>query len=300
MIQIMKNHQSRHYSMEQLYQMLGTSRQSVAQSNKRKLINSNTEDQLISSIKEWRKHHPKMGSRQMYYSLINHGTQIHIGINKFEQMVSRRGLGACPAKSFKPLTSDGKGKESYPNLTNGLIINDINQLIVGDITYFDIKGTWHYICTLKDVYSQYILSLVANNNMKTQNLIQAITECAQIRTSKALQHCIHHSDNGSQYNATAYKAKLKSLGMRISRAEGCQQNGSSEQLNHIIKNMYLNHWSIHSLKELRQACKELKYLNNHQRTISQLGNKTPYDFETHIQSVPIKQRTQKQMYDFTK
>jgi len=299
-IQMMKDNQSRSYSMEQVYRMLDTSRQGVAQAGKRREFNIQNQTQLVSLVKDWRKDHPKMGSRQMYHSLTNQGKQIQVGINKFEQLVSKYGLGAGSVKSFKPLTSDGKGKESYLNLTNGLIINDINQLIVGDITYFDIRGEWYYIFTLKDVYSQYILSLVANNNMKIHNLIKTILECEQVRSSHALQGCIHHSDNGSQYNGIAYKTELKRLGIRISRADGCKQNGSAEQLNHIIKNMYLKHWSITSLKELKQACKELKYLNNQQRTIKQLGNKTPCDFERFIQSIPLKQRLQKQMYDFTK
>ncbi|MBK9023482.1 MAG: hypothetical protein IPL69_05790 [Saprospiraceae bacterium] len=37
-------------------------------------------------------------------------------------------------------TSDGKGKKTYPNLTNGLVLNGINQLIVGDITYYMVDG----------------------------------------------------------------------------------------------------------------------------------------------------------------
>jgi len=296
----MKGNERLTYSMEQVYEYLGTTRQGVAQAGKRMTKQGQTESQIVSMVKDWRRYHPKMGSRPMYHSLLHQGKDLQIGINKFEQLVSKHRLGAGDVRSFKPLTSDGKGKESYPNLTNGLIINNINQLIVGDITYFDILGEWHYICTLKDVYSQRLLSLVANNNMKHSNLLQTITECEQQRSARALKNCIHHSDNGSQYNAKEYKAALTRLRIRISRADSCQQNGSAEQLNHIIKNMYLNHWSITSLKELQQACKELKYLNNYQRTIKQLGNKTPDDFEQFIQSIPEKQRLKKKMYDFTK
>jgi len=297
-IQGMKVKSNRSYSMEEVYKLLGTSRQAIAQSQRRKSIQNSIETQIVSSVKKWRKMHPMMGSREMYYSLVNQGKAMMVGINKFEAIVSKYGLTVGSAKTFKPMTSDGRGKESYSNLTNKLNINDINQLIVGDITYFDIKGKWHYIFTLKDVYSQNILGLIADRTMRSRNLMEALAAASQTRGSHALKGCIHHSDNGSQYNSTEYKEELMKLEMKISRAENCQQNGSAEQLNHIIKNMYLNHWSISSLGELKQACRELQYLNNHQRTIKQLGHKTPHAFEKYIKTIPSDQRVNKQMYDF--
>lgn len=298
MIQAMQVKSKRKYSMEEVYRFLGTSRQAIKQSKRRKSIQYTIEAQIVSLVKDWRKTHPMMGSREMYHSLVHQGKDILVGINKFEAIVSKYGLNVGSAKTFKPMTSDGRGKDGYSNLTNKLNINDINQLIVGDITYFDIKGKWHYIFTLKDVYSQNLLGLIADRTMRSSNLMEALAAVKKTRGSSALKGCIHHSDNGSQYNSTEYKEELLNLKMKISRAENCQQNGSAEQLNHIIKNMYLNHWSISSLGELKQACRELQYLNNHQRTIKQLGHKTPHSFEKYIKTIPSDKRVKKQMYDF--
>lgn len=295
---MIKSNTQRTYSMEQVYAMTGTSRQWYAQYSKRLSRQKYVEHHLVDLVKAWRKHHPRMGSREMYYSLLNQGASLEVGINKFEKIVSAHGLCVGVAKRFRPLTSDGKGKGAYQNLTNGLIINDINTLIVGDITYFDIKGIWHYIFTLKDVYSQYILALEASNTLQEIHAIKALQASIDHRGSQAMKGCIHHSDNGSQYNGKTYKSMLLSHKILISRAENCKQNGSAEQLNHVIKNMYLKHWSIGSLRELKQACAELKYLNNHQRTIDQLGHKTPADFEEELISLPIKNRMQKKMYNF--
>lgn len=298
MITAIKTYDNRAYSMELFYQFLNTSRQWYAQYKLRQYDKTTIENHIVSHVKQWRKHHPKMGSRQMYFSLVNLGIDLPVGINKFESIVSKYHLGAGTAKRFRPLTSDGKGKGSYPNLTNGLIIKDINCLVVGDITYFDIKGEWFYIFTLKDVYSQYLLSLIAAHSLEELHAIAALQNFENIRGVKAIKGCIHHSDNGSQYNGNTYKNQLSKLEMKISRADSCQQNGSAEQLNHIIKNMYLNHWSISSLRELKQACKELQYLNNHQRVINQLEQRTPVDFENYIKTVTVDQRPKKQMYDF--
>ena len=298
MITAIKAYHNRSFSMENLYRFSGGSRQWLSQYGTRQRNMAMLENIIIPIVKQWRKIHPKMGSRQMYHSLINQGIDLQVGVNKFERIVSKYGLGAGTAKRFRPHTSDGKGKEAFSNLTNGLVINNLNRLIVGDITYFDIRGEWFYIFTLKDVYSQYLLSLTAAGSLEEQHAITALKECQRNRGSQALKGCIHHSDNGSQYNGKAYKKLLSSLEMYISRAENCKQNGSAEQLNHIIKNMYLNHWSIRSLQELKEACRELKFLNNHQRVIKQLGQRTPVDFEKHIKSLSANQRPQKTMYDF--
>ena len=284
--------------MERLYRLIGCSRQWYSQYALRQCNKSTVENAIIRHVIQWRKHHPRMGSRQMYFSLVNQGIDLEVGINKFERIVSKHHLGVGTAKRFRPQTSDGKGKGTYRNLTNGLIINNMNQLIVGDITYFDIQGEWFYIFTLKDVYSQFLLSLTAANTLEEHHAITALQECQDLRGAETLKGCIHHSDNGSQYNGNTYKKRLFQLEMEISRADNCQQNGSAEQLNHIVKNMYLNHWAIRSLRELKEACKEMQYLNNHQRVIQQLGQRTPVHFEKHVRTLTANLRPKKQMYDF--
>ncbi|MBK9024857.1 MAG: transposase family protein [Saprospiraceae bacterium] len=135
-------------------------------------------------------------------------------------------------------TSDGKGKKTYPNLTNGLVLNGINQLIVGDITTY---GRWNmafYFC-LKDVYSQFILCLLPSKNMKAEQAVASLKRCISIRGAQNLKFAIHHTDNGSQYEALIYLMLLNELGMQISRSKSVKENGIAEQLNDNVKNRYL-------------------------------------------------------------
>lgn len=286
--------------MEQLYELLNTSRQWYHQKLNRLDRTKVRELPIVELIKNWRKRHPQMSSRIMFYSLKCQGHDLSIGVNKFEKIVIKYGLGCGRIYSRKPKTSDGLGREHYPNLTNGLIINDICKLMVGDITYFDINGKWHYIFTIKDVYSQLILSLVASRTLESKYVLMNIKDCIKQRGIALLIACILHSDNGSQYNSKLVKSKLGQLKIQISRAKNCHENGSAEQLNHIIKNMYLEHWSITTFEELKQACTELKYINNHERAIKQLGNLTPVAFEKYLKTIEPNQRPKKQMHDFDK
>jgi transposase InsO family protein len=284
--------------METFYQEIGKSRQDYAQSSHRKSKSELVEDQIIEAVHKWRELHPKMGSRPMYYSMLNDGIEIPMGVNKFEKIISAKGLTIGKVQRTGPYTSDGKGKDNYKNLTNGLVLKGINQLIVADITYFWLIDSWHYLFTLKDVYSQRILGLRPSKSMSVQTALDCLSDLEKCRGTTTLPGCIHHTDNGSQYNANVYKERLFKLDIQISRAEGCQQNGSSEQLNHIAKNMYLNNWAIGSERELIEACEEFKYLNNEKRSIAQLDYKTPSQFERHVAALTKEDRPVKTMHDF--
>lgn len=298
MIEILMTKQ-RNYSMETLFKQIGYSRQQYHQLLSRQQARQEQNEQIFSTVMKWREYHPQMGGRILYHSIINSGEELGMGITKFEQLLSEHQLTVGKTHSRNPKTSDGKGKESYPNLVNGLEIKDINKVVVGDITYYMVEGKWHYVFTLKDVYSQNILGLQASKNMEHIVALNCLNQMMKERGKQAIKGCIHHTDNGSQYNANEYKRQLLKLKMQISRATSCQENGSAEQLNHIIKNMYFDGWAISTFKELVEACQEFKYLNNHQRSIKQLGYISPVEFEKQIKNIPLKSRVIKKLYNFT-
>lgn len=253
---------------------------------------------MIRIVKNKRIDHPKMGSRTLYHTIKESGIDIPIGINNFERLLSRSNLTVGIAKSRSPKTSDGLGKRSYSNLTNKMTLNNINQLIVGDITYFWVGNRWYYIFVLKDVYSQRVISMIPSKNMKAENVLANLKELKTLRGESCLKGCVFHSDNGSQYEATVFTNELKRLEMEISRSTTCKENGSCEQCNHIIKNMYLEHQGIQSFDDLVNSCKRVQYLVNYERTIKQLGNISADKFERQIALLTPNQRPKKTMWDF--
>lgn len=75
-----------------------------------------------------------------------------------------------------------------------------------DITYYDIiDDQWSYIFTLKDIYSQRILGLVPSLSMEASFASKCLEQAFAQRKDVGLGGCIHHSDNGSQYDSKAYK-----------------------------------------------------------------------------------------------
>lgn len=290
------------YSYQQMYKSIGQSRQSYFQSKLRNQKKEQIDSAILTIVRNWRKQHCKMGSRVMYKSLQAAGIELSIGITRFEKLLSAHGLTVKKFKTRFPKTTDSNGvNKFYPNLTNGLKINDINQLIVADITYIYILDNWHYLFIFKDVYSQRILSIIPSVNMFAENCVTAIHQIIALRGIENLKTTICHTDNGKQFDAKIFKSIIvDKVGMQISRAKTSQQNGSAEQLNHIVKNMYLSNWKINSYPQFIESCNRVKYLNNYERAIEQLGYKTPNQFEQEIKTLPIKKRKEKQLYDFSR
>lgn len=288
----------REYSMERFYEVVGGSRQQFHQGMQRLSDQEHMESQIIERVLEWRIDHPSMGSRTMYASMKAAGIDLPIGVTGFEQLMSRRGLTVGKIKRSFPQTSDGKGKRGYPNLTNGLILTNINQLVVTDITYFWVVDRWYYLFVLKDVYSQHLVSLLPAEHMRDDNVLDMLSDLEKVRGRADLSGCIHHSDNGSQFDSKDVLNHLSQLKMRVSRAASCEQNGSCEQMHHIVKNMYLRHFGIRNFRDLVVACRKTKRLMNEQRSVQQLGYRSVLAFEQYISTLKPTQRPKKELHDF--
>ncbi len=116
------------------------------------------------------------------------------------------------------VTTQSAGTPRYPNLKNSLKVNDINQLIVGDITYYQPKVKLYYIFTLKDVYSGRILGLTGDTNMKADKALRFLAQLVSLSETAILEGAVHHTDGGGQYRATAYLKRLNNYRMQISQA----------------------------------------------------------------------------------
>lgn len=283
--------------MEQVYKEIGITRQAIWKWKYRQNVKVDKTAVILEQIIKWRKNHPKLGSRQLYHTMRNGGVKLGIGINQFEKIVKENGFMAGKARTKKPQGSDGKGKRDYPNLTNGLELTGINQLIVLDLTYIWVDNQWCYIFTIKDVYSQWMV-LKPSRSKEAKYALQCLEEFVKLRGKNEVKGCIHHSDNGSEYEWTPYKKALFDYGFLISRSRTCKENGSVEQSHHVSKNMYIEAWGVKTFEKLDKACKEFEFRNNHQRAIKQLGNISPLEFERSIKNIPHELRKKKTMHDF--
>ncbi len=279
------------YTKELFYEANNFSRQyyvKLKQSNHKKEI---LEQEVISVVKKAREKHKNMGSRSLYYHLKIR----HIGINKFEKIISDNNL-QLKKKRRRIITTDGYKDARDVNLISGLTLTDINQAISGDITYFIITGKTYYIYTLKDLYSKRILGLYGSDNMLAVSALQALIQAVKFR-GNALNNCIHHTDKGVQYRSALYRAMLGKEGrkMRVSIAENCLENGMAEQLNGVLKTDYLED-NVKNVKDLNRQLRKIKKLINEERPVKALKYKTPVEFENWLENTTFRPKIK--LYEF--
>jgi transposase InsO family protein len=109
------------------------------------------------------------------------------------------------------------------------------------------------------------------------------------RGGKVPPHMIFHSDGGGQYYDKAFLQYTAKHHMRNSMCEFAYQNGKAERLNGTIKNNYLIHFNINSLRELHKSVDRAVTLYNHQRPHKALKYQTPAAYEN--SSVILQQQT---------
>lgn len=247
----------------------------------------------VCLIRNERINNKAIGARPMFYKL---GIDF-VGINKFEKIMSESNLGV-KLKRKRIITTQGLYENHDKNLISGLTLNDINQVIAGDITYLITKEKTFFIFTLKDMYSKRILGLIGSDNMMAVNAYKLLKESAKLR-GKAICNCIHHSDAGKQYKSNIYKKLLKEKGMKMSIAENCLENGMAEQLNGLIKNGYITE-DIRTVRQLNKVLNRVKKTLNEEIPVKAIGYKTPVAFEQKLKDIPFEKRIKIELYDFKK
>lgn len=114
----------------------------------------------------------------------------------------------------------------YPNLLMTMTPSYMHEVWVADFTHLGWKGYDVSVATVMDVYTRTIVGLAVLTTHTTILVTQALW-------SALLNHprpVIFHSDNGVEYNATAFRELLVGVGISISRSKkGCPwENGYQE------------------------------------------------------------------------
>lgn len=273
--------------MKAIYELTGTSKQAHLAYIKRQEQRADRFLMLELVLKEEREKHPAMSLKKLYVRI----APDFVGRDLFISYCMKNGYEAI-VKRKSCRTTHCAVAGSYPNRCLGLILEDINQLWVSDITYFKIGNVYFYIVLVMDVYSRKILGYHASDRMFAEANRQALLMALASRGIENYDgNLIHHSDKGSQYRSILYIEELLNNRIRISMGNCCFDNAHMESHNGIIKNEYLKHRPIHSGKDLKKFLEQDVRLYNEERPHGSLGMMTPNEFEGYIRNIPLEDRT---------
>jgi transposase InsO family protein len=159
-------------------------------------------------------------------------------------------------KGFVRTTDSGHGLEVYPNLVAELVVRDLNQLWVADITYIRLKREFIYLAVILDAFSRRCIGWGLERTLEAELALAALHMALEGR--RVQPGLVHHSDRGVQYASQAYTDLLKGHEIRISmgRAGNPYDNAQAESF---IKTLKYEEVYLFEYEDLAEARSRLDY-----------------------------------------
>ena len=211
-----------------------------------------------------------------------------MGRGRIRRVLQAHGLRAQQPRSFVPRTtnSDPNVRAAPHRLLGQPAPTAPNQVWVGrGFTYLPKQGGgWLYLATWLDRYSRKVVGWDVRESMPEDLVSEALRRALAVRQPPA--GLLIHSDQGSQYAATAFKALVarhQAL-QRMSRRGNCYDNAHAESFWSRLKTELLDGGSFRNLSEARLEISHYIAYYNNERRHSALDYLAPIHFETQFQT----------------
>lgn len=279
--------------MKTLYSIAGMSKQAYHKSQNRTSLQEQIAYQVIENFITIRKNHRRMSCRKMYHV---EGFTFPVGRDIAEQIGFANGF-KVHLKRSPVKTTWSQRVEVYPNLIDGIVLTNINQVWQSDLFYLMVEGKHYYGIGIQDIYSRRLVALKISSNMMAEQNVLALRKAIKSRATDNLEGCVFHSDRGSQYISKQHKNLLLLNNMLISMCKLPQENAYIERLNGILKQEYFDHFKL-THKNINIMAKKIMKLYNFQRPHEALNNMTPEAFEQKVRRMGDNQRPKLQLHQW--
>ena len=164
-----------------------------------------------------------------------------------------------------------------------LITNNINQVIVGDVTAYDVKGKDHFLAELMDRHNREVIGKAVSDKNDTALVLSALEDAFRNRNLKG---CIHHTDADVRYCSKDYIDRLNKIGMKISMCVGdVYANAHAESFNKTIKRQEINISDYDNKEESAVSIFRYIDLYNNYRPHSSIENMTPVEYRMALENI---------------
>ena len=210
------------------------------------------------------------GSSKIHAILKDRGYRV--SQNTVAQIMHENGWFAIGGGAKKLYYMNLERKENI--LKQNFTVSRPNEVWVSDVTLFRYKKTTYYICVIIDLFARKVVGYRVSLSNSTQLTRGTFAAAYERRQPTEL---IFHSDQGSNYTSTSFRAYLKDLGVRQSfSATGTPYNNSvMESFFKTMKTEKLYRTDFRSERELRESIREYINYYNSERPHSILSFRTP-------------------------
>lgn len=217
---------------------------------------------------------------------------LRCGRKRVARLMREDGLRAKRVHAFRRTT---QSDHAHPVADNALArqfdvraIGAVNRVWAADITYVPTREGWLYLAVVLDLFSRRVVGWATSARLETPlatSALQMAFARRRLDPDRLLLHpLVHHSDRGSQYASTDYRAHLAVHGVTcsMSRKGNCWDNAVAESFFATLKTELVHGAAWHSRVEATGALAD--YVDrwyNHVRRHSTLGYMSPVQYELH-------------------
>ena len=134
-----------------------------------------------------------------------------LGVNRKRVRRLMRIMGLEAIYPKRRLTQPGAGHKIYPYLLRNVEVLRPDQVWSTDITYIPLRHGFLYLVAVLDWFSRYVLAWRLSNTLTGTFCLEALDEALGYGQPE-----IFNSDQGAQFTAAAFTARLESAGVAIS------------------------------------------------------------------------------------
>jgi len=213
-----------------------------------------------------------------------------IGRDQVARLMRELGIqGATRAKKRFTTKSDSAHVRAPDLVNRDFTAPRPDALWVADFTYCSTWSGIVYVAFIIDVYSRRLVGWKAARSMTTALVLDALNMAAWTRRHTGLDGLICHTDAGSQYTSVLYTDRIDEVGAApsIGTVGDSYDNAMAESVMGIFKTelhrnpaaLTTNGGPWRGLDDLEIAtCAWVSWFNE-ERLHSELGDKTPEEFE---------------------
>ena len=267
------------YSISALCKCLGIARSTYYYECKEKP----SDTALVEAVKTaYEENRSVYGSRKLKHCLKRKG--ISVSRRKILQITNRLGLfSAYTRKKYRMKPQKCNQSTGLNHLDRQFNGQKSRAVVVSDLTYVRVGGSWKYICILLDLNNREIIGYSAGHQKDALLVRKAFSS---VKTN-LFQIQMFHTDRGSEFDNMLIDDLLETFQIKRSLSlKGCPyDNAVAEATFKMIKAEFIYHRQFDSIEQLNYELADYVHWFNHLRLHSALDYLSPVEYhQTHSSS----------------
>lgn len=230
----------------------------------------------------------KKGSRSIHMNLLH--SNILMNRKKIQRLMRKFNL-RCPIRKANPYKQLAKAKKEHitkPNLLNRQFKEQGPlRTLLTDITYlFYGRGKKAYLSTIKDSFTNQILSYVLSTSLGVDFVLDTVTQLFENHELPKNQKTLIHSDQGVHYTSIQFQTLIQNRDLRqsMSRRGNCWDNAPQESFFGHMKDELPSLDELDSIHQLQIIIDDYMDYYNNERYQWNLAKLSPNQYEVFVKT----------------